>query len=71
MIIAKIDEMEDGCSCVECKKNPAEIKVTLGTKKIAGRSLPGQGFVLCRDCAWNLAECLDMTTTVNFKECSR
>ncbi len=71
MIITKIGGTDEGCSCVECKKKPAEIKVMLGTKKIANRSLPTQGFMLCRDCAWDLSECLDKTVSINFKECSK
>ena len=64
MILTRINGEEEGGTCVECKKNTAEIKG-------AHRNVPAQAIYLCRDCAWDLSECLDKTVSINFKECSK
>lgn len=71
MILMRINGEEEGGTCVECKKNAAEIKIVLGMKKGAHRNVPAQAIYLCRDCAWDLSECLDKTVSINFKECSK
>ena len=46
-----------GSDCINCRKNPAQIVVTLGGHKTQ----------LCLNCAWDLSDALEETAEINFR----
>ena len=49
------------CTCVECKKSPAEVALIFGKGTMTSVNL-------CFECAWTLGDLLDETTAVDFRE---
>lgn len=72
MLLTKLAGTDEGCKCVECKKNDAEVRIILGVKaNEPHRNLPMQTVLLCKECACNLADCLGDTTATNWNESSK
>lgn len=72
MILTKLAGTDEGCKCVECKKKDAEVRIVFGVKaNEQHRNVPMQMVTLCKECAWDLAGCLDDTTATNWKESSK
>lgn len=72
MILTRLAGTDGGCKCVECKKNDAEVRIVFGVKaNEPHRNVPMQTVVLCKECAWNLGDCLDDTTATSWKESSK
>ena len=68
MKITKISKTDEGCTCVECKKNLAQVTIILGNKT---KNTGMQKINLCLDCVWTLGDAIDNTTAANFESCER
>jgi len=49
-------EVFESCKCNECLKNNADVIITVGKFEIP----------LCKECAWDLEDILDNTTSADF-----